>query len=243
MNNLTDFNDLHKMAGPDAVKRCIDAAAVRDTADDWPELQPLIAQIDAQDYPIDALPAAVRGAVLEVAGFVKAPIPLIASSAVAALSLAIQAHVDVQRADKLHGPCGLFILVIADSGERKSTCDGFFTRAIRDYEAREQEASKPLIVPLRDTPPGQRLRGSMSTSMPRKKSRAAISLSVEGASPGNGKCPVHTEQRPHGAGEGSSSAVCKYAIRQPAPCAYWRMMPASCWRTWASAAHLAVSCT
>lgn len=120
------------------------AESVAPAATDWPELQPLVAQIEAQDYPIDSLPSAVRCAVLEVAEFVKAPIPLIASSALAALSLAIQAHSDVQRADKLHGPCGLFMLAIADSGERKSTCDGFFTRAIRDYEAREREAAKPM---------------------------------------------------------------------------------------------------
>ena len=147
-DKATDFNDLHQIAGAQAVKRCIDAATVCGVAgvDDWPELQPLIAQIDAQEYPIDSLPEAVRCAVLEVAGFVKAPIPLIATSALAALSLAIQAHADVQRAEKLHGPCGLFMLAIADSGERKSTCDSFFTRAIRDYEAREQEAAKPLIT-------------------------------------------------------------------------------------------------
>jgi hypothetical protein len=113
--------------------------------DQWPELQPLIVQIDAQEYPLDALPDAVRCAVQEVAGFVKAPIPLIATSALAALSLAIQAHTDVQRAEKLHGPCGLFLLAIADSGERKSTCDSFFTTAIRDYQAREQEAAKPIM--------------------------------------------------------------------------------------------------
>jgi putative DNA primase/helicase len=120
------------------------AESVAPAATDWPELQPLVAQIEAQDYPIDSLPSAVRCAVLEVAEFVKAPIPLIASSALAALSLAIQAHSDVQRADKLHGPCGLFMLAIADSGERKSTCDGYFTRAIRDYEAQEREVVKPL---------------------------------------------------------------------------------------------------
>ena len=147
-NKATDFNDLHKLAGADAVKACIGAAqgcAVAG-ADDWPELQPLIVQIDPQEYPLDALPDAVRCAVQEVAGFVKAPIPLIATSALAALSLAIQAQTDVERADKLSGPCGLFLLAIADSGERKSTCDGFFTSAIRDYQAREQEAAKPLIT-------------------------------------------------------------------------------------------------
>ena len=150
-DKATDFNDLHQLAGVDAVRGCIEAAALCGTAgageglDDWPELQPLIVQIDPQEYPLDALPDAVRCAVQEVAGFVKAPIPLIATSALEALSLAIQAHTDVERAPRLSGPCGLFLLAIADSGERKSTCDGFFTTAIRDYQAQEQEAAKPLI--------------------------------------------------------------------------------------------------
>ena len=70
---------------------------------------------------------------------------MVASSALAALSLAIQAHADVKRAERLVGPIGLFLLTIADSGERKSTCDGFFTAAIRDYEQQRAEAGKPEI--------------------------------------------------------------------------------------------------
>ncbi len=148
--NATDFNDLHQTSGFDSVVHCINVATVATVAvatprNSWPELQPLFAHIAPQDYPLDALPDAVRCAVEEVAGFVKAPIPLIAASALAALSLAIQAHTDVERAEKLTGPCGLFLLAIADSGERKSTCDGFFTKAIRDYEAQEQEAAKPFV--------------------------------------------------------------------------------------------------
>jgi putative DNA primase/helicase len=111
----------------------------------WPEPQPITAKIAPEPYPLDALPLAVRAAVEEVAGFVKAPIPLVVSSALAALSLAIQAHADAKRAEKLHGPTGLFLLTIADSGERKSTCDGFFTQAIREYEAAKAEADKPLL--------------------------------------------------------------------------------------------------
>ncbi len=90
-------------------------------------------------------PETIRAAVEEVQGFTKAPVPLVASSALAALSLAIQAHADVKRAEKLAGPVGLFLLTIADSGERKSTCDGFFMKAIRDYEAQQAEAAKPLV--------------------------------------------------------------------------------------------------
>jgi putative DNA primase/helicase len=112
---------------------------------DWPRPQPLAVRVAPEPYPLDALPATIRAAVEEVAGFVKAPLPLVASSALAALSLAIQAHVDVRRADKLAGPAGVFLLTIADSGERKSTCDGFFTQAIRDYEEAQAEAAKSLL--------------------------------------------------------------------------------------------------
>lgn len=113
--------------------------------DAWPEPQALTVKMKPQPYPINALPVPIRQAVEEVAGFVKAPIPLVAGAALAALSLAIQAHADVQRAEKLHGPSGLFLLTIADSGERKSTCDGFFTKPIHDFEAAQSEAAKPKV--------------------------------------------------------------------------------------------------
>lgn len=141
--SMTDFNDMAVTSGKDAVKRTIQSASAAGTL--WPEPQPLTASHAPEPYPLDALPDTVRAAVEEVAGFVKAPLPMVASSALAALSLAIQAHVDIKRAEKLHGPTGLFLLTIADSGERKSTCDGFFTKAIRDYEAEQAEAAKPVL--------------------------------------------------------------------------------------------------
>ena len=111
----------------------------------WPKPQPLTAKIEPEAYPIDALPDVIRAAVEEVAGFVKCPLPLVTGSALGALSLAIQAHCDIKRAERLTGPIGLFILSIADSGERKTTCDGFFTSAIRQYEAEQAELAAPLL--------------------------------------------------------------------------------------------------
>jgi putative DNA primase/helicase len=111
----------------------------------WTPPQPLTAKVEPEPYPVDALPETIRAAVEEVAGFVKAPLPLVASSALAALSLACQAHVDAKRAEKLHGPVSLYLLTIADSGERKTTCDGFFTKAIRDHEQAQAEAMQPAI--------------------------------------------------------------------------------------------------
>ncbi|MCG2750375.1 MAG: DUF3987 domain-containing protein [Desulfobacteraceae bacterium] len=70
---------------------------------------------------------------------------LVASTALAALSTAGQAHIDIERAKKLSGPTSLFLLSIAESGERKSTCDNFFTAPIREYEREQAERVKPLI--------------------------------------------------------------------------------------------------
>jgi putative DNA primase/helicase len=159
--NMTDFNDLFILDGPDAVARAIasasepargehqpgddDSPAGDSDGNGWPDPHPLAAKIEPEPYPLDALPDTIRAAVEEVAGFVKAPVPLVASSALAALSLACQAHVDAKRAEKLHGPVGLFLLTIADSGERKSTCDGFFVSSIRQYQEEQAEAMKPAI--------------------------------------------------------------------------------------------------
>ncbi|MBQ0719124.1 MAG: DUF3987 domain-containing protein [Gammaproteobacteria bacterium] len=113
---------------------------------EWPEPLPLITKIKSEPYPLDALPETILAAVNEVLGFTQAPVPLVTGSALAALSLAAQAHADVQRAEMLAGPVGLFLLTIADSGERKSTCDSFFTKSIKAYEIEQTELAKPLIA-------------------------------------------------------------------------------------------------
>jgi putative DNA primase/helicase len=157
---MTDFNDMASVRGINAVKSAIEAAKkgleYPDTQNPravvlkgWETPQPLVAELTPEPYPLDALPETIREAVEEVAGFVKAPIPLVASSALAAVSLAIQAHIDVRREEKLEGPTGLFFLTIADSGERKSSCDGYFSRAIREYEAAKAEEAKPLLTNYR----------------------------------------------------------------------------------------------
>jgi putative DNA primase/helicase len=157
----TDFNDLAQHRGVQAVESTIANAIAQartepqpganieivgdSDVDGWVEPQSLAVKVEPEPYPLDALPDTVRAAVFEVQRFTKAPIPLVASSSLAALSLAIQAHADAKRAEKLHGPVGLFLLTIADSGERKSTCDGFFMKAIRDYDARQADAAKPIL--------------------------------------------------------------------------------------------------
>jgi putative DNA primase/helicase len=160
-DGATDFNDMHRHCGLEAVQLAIGNASApasrqdkthteRATAMDgasagWPEPQPLAMKVGSEPYPVDALPDPIRAAVEEVAGFVKAPLPLVAASALAALSVAAQAQIDAKRAERLQGPVGLFLLTIADSGERKSTCDGIFVSAIRQYQEEQAEVAKPVL--------------------------------------------------------------------------------------------------
>ena len=159
----TDFSELARNQGKEAVERALANAQKPEgiverrkresppeaksngtvAGEGWPEPLPLAAKIDSHPYPIDKLPDTIRAAVIEVQAFTKAPIPLVASSALGALSLSSQAHADVRRAEKLTGPTSLFLLTISDSGERKSTCDSFFTAAIRAYQERQAEEGKP----------------------------------------------------------------------------------------------------
>jgi putative DNA primase/helicase len=149
-----DFWDIWHQHGVDAVRDAL-KNAIQPVANakatnkarggHWPKPQPLTAKIEPEVYPIEALPDVIREAVEEVAGFVKCPLPLVASSALGALSLAIQTHVDIKRAERLTGPVGLFMLSIADSGERKTTCDAFFTSSIRQYEAEQAESAAPIL--------------------------------------------------------------------------------------------------
>lgn len=113
--------------------------------DAWPDPHPITVKVKPEPYPLDALPATILAAVKEVQAFVKAPIPMVASCSLSALSLATQGHYDVKRAEKLSGPVSLFLLPIADSGERKTTVDTFFTSALREFQARLTEAVKPEL--------------------------------------------------------------------------------------------------
>ena len=110
----------------------------------WSEPQPLTNKIRAEPYPTDALPPRIAAAVKEVEAFVKAPLPMVASSSISALSIAIQTHADIRRTDTLTSPSGLFLITIAESGERKSTVDSYFMRPVIAYEESEREAAKPL---------------------------------------------------------------------------------------------------
>ncbi len=113
---------------------------------DWPESDSLTAPGESQPYPISALPPLLRHAVIEAQSFVQSPAALVACSALSALSVAAQGLANVRRDHHLVGPVSLYILAVAESGERKSTCDRIFGAALRDWGRDQATACAPGIT-------------------------------------------------------------------------------------------------
>lgn len=163
-NGKLDFNDVFKTHGLEAVKKMINEAiqtkkAVPDATstapldddlaresiddvgnggdsqgDEWQEPDPIIAPQEMADYPIEHLPEPLRLLVLEIVDYLQCPIAMAANAVLAALSLSIQGLVNVARDNELIGAVSLFLMVIAESGERKSACDSLVTSHIKELD-------------------------------------------------------------------------------------------------------------
>lgn len=83
-------------------------------------------------YPVEAL-GPLRAAVEAAQAVTQAPVAIAAQSALAVASLAVQPFVDVETFGGPR-PTSLFLVTLAKSGERKSSCDDLLMRAVREYE-------------------------------------------------------------------------------------------------------------
>lgn len=103
--------------------------------------QPLLREIPAGEaYPVHAL-GPLCDAVEAVQGMTLAPIAIPAASALAVASLAVQGFVDVETLGG-HRPTSLYALTIAQSGERKSSCDAPLMASLRAFEKDEAKSRR-----------------------------------------------------------------------------------------------------
>ena len=100
-------------------------------------------------YPVNALHAGIRDAVLEVQANLQAPDALIAGSFLTAMSSACQSDVEVELPTGQVRPVCLNILTIADSGERKTTTDSVVCAPIYDHDARQASVFAVQWMPMR----------------------------------------------------------------------------------------------
>ena len=90
------------------------------------------------NFPLDALPENLRNTLLEVERMVQSPIGLIASSMLSTMAIACQGALNVRTPTGEVVPTSLFMVTIAESGERKTGTDRIFTQPIRDFEAQHR---------------------------------------------------------------------------------------------------------
>ncbi|HBN8289734.1 YfjI family protein [Pseudomonas aeruginosa] len=71
--------------------------------------------------------------ILEVVETTQAPIELVLASALTTISMLCQPLIDVKRPGEMTGPVSLLTIIIANSGERKTTVEKIFLSHIREY--------------------------------------------------------------------------------------------------------------
>lgn len=107
--------------------------------------QPLVRTIpQGASYPTSAL-GPLHAAVLEVHGMTLAPVAIPAASALAVASLAVQGFCDVETLGGQR-PLSLYMLTVAQSGERKSSCDAPLMAGLRAFERTEAKAQREAIA-------------------------------------------------------------------------------------------------
>ena len=116
---------------------------------DWPQPVPVVEKSTSAPYPTDALPAVVQKAVSSYHHYGQQPLPLIASSALANISLACQANANVARDHCLVSPVSLYFLTAGMSGERKSAADSVFSDASRTWENTFRQQRAPAVSAAR----------------------------------------------------------------------------------------------
>lgn len=97
-----------------------------------------------ENYPVAAL-GPLREAVEAVQGMTQAPVAIPAASALAVASLALQGFADVETLGGRR-PLSLYALTIAQSGERKSSCDSLLMTALLDHERTRATAHREEIA-------------------------------------------------------------------------------------------------
>lgn len=113
------------------------------------EPRPLFREIGAPaPYPVEAL-GPLRDPARAVQGVTLAPFAVPAQSTLAAASLAVQGHANVETLGGFR-PTSLYLLTVARSGERKSSCDARVMSALCEHETDQARLWRDGLARHRD---------------------------------------------------------------------------------------------
>lgn len=90
--------------------------------------------VPSADFPVQVLPEILAHAVRAIHDIIQSPLAICGQSVMAAATLAIQPHANVKLPTGQERPLNNFYFTVAESGERKSSCDKEALSPIRLYE-------------------------------------------------------------------------------------------------------------
>jgi Protein of unknown function (DUF3987) len=122
------------------------AERVRDTIDSAEEVKrepprPLMRELPAADpFPVEALGDLLASAARAIHDRIQAPLAICGQSVLAASTLAVQAHADIELPTGHRKPLSSYFVTVAASGERKSAVDQEALWPVRKREAALRDA-------------------------------------------------------------------------------------------------------
>lgn len=117
------------------------------TTDGWPDDPlPLVAElVPPQPFPMDALPAVLADYGRVIQRCTQAPDAIVGNSVLAAASLAVQPYANVVLPYGASVPLSLYLVTVAESGERKSAVDRLALHAHATFEKAKSDEQREAI--------------------------------------------------------------------------------------------------
>lgn len=97
------------------------------------------------NYPIQEFPDSLSNVIQALSIDIEAPVELIAGTVLSAVSLACQTFIEVKFPDGRIKPVSIFNLILANSGERKSTIYNLLMKPFFDFEKKDKKEYGVLL--------------------------------------------------------------------------------------------------
>lgn len=97
-------------------------------------------------FPVKRLPVELQGIVMAVSENTATAVDMPAIAALALVAAAVQGKFVIEGKPDYYEQLNLYFLIIAKSGERKSSIIKTMTRAIYKYEMEENKRRQPMIA-------------------------------------------------------------------------------------------------
>lgn len=140
---------------------------------------------NGEPYPLACLPPILVDGVEGIIAKVQCPVGLAANSVVAAAALVSQGHVNLPGLGGSVGPCSLFVITVARSGERKTSADNLAMKPVKEWERERVKEAKEANETYRRAALAYEEASKAAISKAKSKlggngSRAAIAAAIEG---------------------------------------------------------------